>query len=376
MAKQSTAPSSTPAAPPPAQAAPKIVRPQNAVAVAERAAAASATRTAGAPRVIKWDNGPAGAHAFASMGGETADAAKPAESKDDAASKVGQVSQPSDDDALAREGAKDDAEAAAAKPTEDGKKDEPKTEGEKRKAMLANLDAERKARDLERKLKDEQQARALEKGEHEKLAKALKDGKLGERLKLLGISRDELLEKLLVGGEDVADVPKTAPSAEAKTIAELKELVTSIKAELDERKAADAKRSEEANSDQVARAVAGIAEMVKDEGDIPLVQSLAGGHARVLQEAHQRWLDSGKAGNPQDHVKDAAKAVEKLLRKENPGLAKMADAVAEKAKGEQGEPPGDGLGRRAGAAPGARQKQLPMDRQLRDLEIKRSFGWD
>jgi hypothetical protein len=96
----------------------------------------------------------------------------------------------------------------------------------------------------------------------------------------------------------------------------------------------------------------------------------------VLIIAHQMWLDSGKNGTSLDYVKKAATNVEAHLRERNPKLAARLDAQ----KTTPADPPpvttgSPSLGKRTGKGAPSSEPKLPKDRDARDIEIKRQFGW-
>lgn len=310
----------------------------------------------GEAKVVKWGNG-------GRVGSEEPDDLPPSAMLDD---KTGGVEGAAVDGpaAVAAAGAEGEDEAAkvaaaAVKPTP----------ADRRSSALANLEAERKSRELEQTLKTVQGRAARA----DDLEKTLREGSLGDRLKLLGIPHEDLLEKLLVKDKSLGESPaKETP--EASALKKLEEKIATLEKQLEGR------GSDEGQA-QIQRAVASIAEQLKT-AELPLTNSMAEGHHLVLQVAHQMWLDSGKNGHPKDYVVRAGTNVEGHLREKNPGLAKMADATkkaggAAPAAGAGGaeEDGARSLGKRSGkGAPGGASK-LSRDRDVRDQEIKREMGW-
>jgi hypothetical protein len=334
--------------------------------------AAETTKAAGdAPRVTKWGNG-------APEGRAAPDDLPPTAALNDqtggvegaAANKPGKVAEEGGGAGAAAAGGDKGAgdsetPAAAAKPSG----------AERRGSVIANLEAERERRVLEQTLKAAQPrvARADE------LENVLKNGSLEDRLKLLGVDHEELLEKLLTKDKALGASPQKPAAAgeEPAYVKALRETVEDLKKRLDGRDGND----EQA---QIARATAGVAEQLKDKPDLDLTNSMPDGHGLVLRVGYQMWLDSGKNGHPRDYTERASKNVEAHLREKHPSLAALAD----KAKGAGGaaaaggggggeEGGGPSLGRRGSRGAGGKLPDLSkLTREEKDLAIKKEMGWD
>jgi len=272
--------------------------------------------------------------------------------------------------------------AAAAAPA--AKPDEPPPTA-KRSAALANLEAERKARELEAAVKKLQDDNA-ELAKQLTATKAMREGTVVARMKALGLSKaeqEELLEKLLTKDPELAADAPDKPAAAAKKSPEvlaLEEKLDALQKRLDERDGNDGEA-------QLRRAVTTIAEDLKDE-DLPLTHSevpvtigdkVVTPYHLALQVANQMWLDSGKNGHPRDYIKKAGANVEAHLREKNPKLAARLDAQAA-AGGAAPAPAAAGggspsLGKRTGKGAPSAPPKLSRDRDQRDQEIKREMGW-
>lgn len=283
----------------------------------------------------------------------------------------------------APEGAKEDAETlpdtkpkAGEREAKGEEKPEPEkpTKTEERRKSIDALDSERRRLALEQTLKGEQEARTKATEEIAKFKGTLEKGTLAERLKLLGVDKATLLEKLLLDGDELKDVPAKAEPAENALIASLTEKVTKLEAKLEAREQGEGQA-------QISHAVATIGEMIKDD-DLPLIHAglpVVGSdgkatepRAMVMDVAHQLWLNSGKNGSSRDYVKDAAARVEAHQRAKYPTLVKEQPAKTE----EDPPPASRANGKRTGSRPNSEPRGLPTDRMQRDLQIKRDMGWD
>lgn len=313
-------------------------------------------------KVVKWNNGSRGG--FSAPADAKVDPVDPNKGTEGNAGEV--KVEPAKSAEEAENGTSEVGELTH--PPKDGEPPK-KTSVEKRRDALAALESERKLREIETAAKKDREALAA-------LQKQLEDGKkapLRDRLAALGIDRDDLLERLLKKDKDLE--PVEANPAAGKESPELQALRDEIK-ELREQLKAD-KGSEEQQG--VARAVAGIAEQLKD-ADLPLTHSgvtvtmkdgaVMNGHMLTLQVAHQMWLDSGKSGHPRDFVERAGNNVEAHLRGKFPKLAERLGS-----KTTEQRPAGKAVGQRTGAAARTDPKPLPMEKHLRDAEIKREMGW-
>lgn len=243
-------------------------------------------------------------------------------------------------------------EAAESKVTE--------TSAEKRARALVALSSEKKARQLEAQLKETQGKLSAS----EKLT-------LGELLKARGVNKDDLLEKLLTGSDDLGLPPKLEGDAKDKAdmAAKLKELSDRLEA----RDKADQERN-------IAEGLRVVEAELKDVG-VPLVESL-GEYSRVMNEAYAMWQAAGSEGSARDHLPAAAAKVENALRTKHPRLAALADAAekvaaaAPAARAAAFAPaPKAGITRRVGSKPLTGPAKLPDDPHDRDLAIKREMGW-
>lgn len=339
--------------------------------------------TANATKVIQWDNGaPRGTKLDdetppgAALGDQTTAGTEAA-----AGGKPAKV--PKDRDEPLKLDDDETPPAAAAKTDDEPQKPAPAA---RRSAALANLEAERRARELETTVKDLQ--KKLE--AVEPVAKSIREGTLAQKVKALGLSKTEtaeLLEKLLVkdpeleGGEDA---PAAAPKKSAEVLA--------LEKKLEELEAKVNGREGNEQAANIARAEANVAEDLKD-ADLPLTQSevpvtitedgkqrVVSPYHLVLLTSHQMWLDSGKNGHPRDFVKKAGNNVEAHLREKNPKLAARLAAQAARTETEDEPAPAPrggspSLGKRAGGGAPTNPPKLPKDRDARDIEIKRQFGW-
>lgn len=230
------------------------------------------------------------------------------------------------------------------------------TPTEKRQRALDSLAAEKRSRTLEAELKTERTRREAS----EKLT-------LGEILKARGVNKDDLLEKLLAGSDDLG-LPAKLEGADA-TFAELKARLDAAEAKLTERE----KREQERN---IQDAVATVAADLKDVG-VPLIESLDA-YQDVLQEAYDLWTAEGKRGSSRVHIPQAAENIEKRLRAKHPRLAALADA-AEKASTPAAAAaalaPRAAVSRRVGARAVSTPAKLPDDVADRDAAIKKEMGW-
>jgi len=274
------------------------------------------------------------------------------------------------DDAPAKvtpqKGEPDHPDELAAKPT--SKVDEPETEtaadepakktpAEKRQRALDNLASERRARTLEQELKDTRAK--LEAGE--KLT-------LGELLKARGINKDDLLEKLLTGADDLGLPAKLEGDAAA---------LDALQKKIDALEARDKERAEQETQRKIDEGIRTVAEHLKDVG-VPLIESL-GAYGDVMNEAYDLWVRSGKDGIALDHLPTAAEKVEKALRAKHPRLAALADAAEKAGKASPAAAAAaitrPGITRRAGASPQGKPTPLPSDPLDRDVAIKKEMGW-
>lgn len=254
-----------------------------------------------------------------------------------------------------------------------------------RSAAFQALDAERARVTLEQQARtNADRATAAE----TELAR-IKKLPLKEQLKYLGVDRETLAETVLVGGDDVADLPEKATGA--KTSPEIEELraeVQALKADKAARGATEVQQAISAGHQVVAEALKEVATvpMVKGVRDVLVDgQYVHSGIDLTLKTAHQAWLQAGRAGHPRDYVAGAAEVVEAYLREKRPDIAAYmvtAPAGAGGAKTGQQDPPatrGTGgpasIGKRTGARPDAQERELPMDRHQRDQQIKREMGW-
>lgn len=337
---------------------------------------------ANATRVIPWGNGvprgaklddetPPGAMLTDQSGGsEGAIGAKPAKAAKDR------------DEPLKLDEEEPAPAAAAAKP-----EDETPAPAARRSTALANLESERKARELEATVKDLQ--KKLEAAEP--VAKSIREGTLAQKIKALGLSKvetAELLEKLLVKDPELegSDAPAPAPKKSPEVLA--------LEAKLEALEARLNGRDGNEQADSVRRAEASVAEEIKDvdlpltHSEIPVTIKDDDGKVRVvtpynlvLTTAYQMWLDSGKNGHPKDFVKKAGANVEAHLREKYPkAAARLAGQKPTETETEEERPAprasGPSLGKRTGGAPSSGPKKLSRDRDVRDQEIKREMGWD
>lgn len=311
--------------------------------------------------VVHWGNGEPldGAPPAMARDGNLADA-KPTKVEP-------QRGEPDHPDELAARGAKDDHVG--------GKNPDPEDEGdagaeaavvetsaEKRERALAALGAERRARSLEAELKKERDARQAS----EKMT-------LGQLMKARGVNKDELLEKLLTGTDDLGLPAKL--EGDAATLAALTKRLDEAEAKLKDRDAREEQR-------QIQDGVRIVEQTLREAAvPLPLIDGL-GKYEDVMNEAYRRFVDAGSEGSALDHLPHAAEAIEKKLRKENPRLAALADAAtkgkstpAAAAEAVGAGAPRAGITRRVAARPDRQPAPLPMDTQDRDAAIKREFGF-
>lgn len=232
------------------------------------------------------------------------------------------------------------------------------TPTEKRQRALDSLSAEKRARGLEQTLKETQ-------GKLDAAGKAT----LAEILAAKGISKDDLLEKLLTGSDGLELPPKL--EGDAAVLAELKTRLDAAEKKLKDRDEAESSR-------QIQDAIRTVASDLEGAG-VPVIEAL-GAHDQVLNEAFALWKAAGSEGSSREHIPQAAENVERRLRKANPRLAALADA-AEKGKTPTAAaaaalaPARPGITRRTAARPNGKPAPLPMDPQERDAAIKKELGW-
>lgn len=392
MAKRNAAPAAAPAAPSAGIAA----------SLAARTVADKALDLGGKePGVIEWDPGN-GVSAF-QAGDLPPDVAQAeAEGKEAPETAVAPKDAPDDAQAQAKK-TTDDANAATEGNQADGQ-NEPGTlshpagtppaakpkGAEARRATFDALAAEQRRVALETQARQNaDRATAAE----QELAR-IKSLPLKEQLKWLGADRESLSEAVLVGGDDVAELPEkpTAPKVDP--------VIEQLQAEVAALKAEKAQREQQTNLQIVTQAHGVVAEVLKDVTTVPLVkavrdividgQPVISGIDLTLRVANQAWLQAGKAGAPRDYIAGAAETVEQYLRDKRPDLA----AVFVPAAGGTPAPKGDAnqenqqraangqfagggpsIGKRTGARPDAQPKELPMDKYQRDQAIKREMGW-
>jgi hypothetical protein len=338
--------------------APAASAPAPAASAQAPASAPSGVYAKGAPLVIEWNND---AQDGPQSGVNDAHVIDPETGKPE-------VVEPAKEEKAEPE---ETTEPKAAKPTN----------SERRRETLRALESEQKARKLEEALKTEQGERSKATAEAAKLRAAIKEGTLGDLLQERGMSAEEALEALLIGG-DKAKPSKPAPKPEEAAIEELR---AELKALKDER-AADRKALEDSQKENGVRAekeaIAAIQDMTK-ELDLPVTRAVDNGHQLILATAHQMWLNEGKTGQIADYVPDAAKAAESYWRKEKPGLAALADRATNggNANARPEAPPS--VSRRNGSRPDAKPKslwargndgQMPSREEI-DAQIKRELAF-
>ncbi len=256
----------------------------------------------------------------------------------------------------------------------------PKPKGaDARRGALQALDAERQRVTLE------QQARAnadrATAAEHE--LQRVRSLPLREQLKWINANKEDLAEAVLVGGDDVADLPdKPAAPKTDPQVAELLAKVAALEA-----------RDQAAQRQSAQQVIAGahqlVADTLKEVATVPMVkgvrdividgQAIHSGIDLTLRVANQAWLQAGRAGHPRDYVPGAAETVEEYLRGKRPDLAAVFVQGATPPRAVNDPPPASNgstsIGKRTGARPDAQPKELPSDRHQRDMQIKREMGW-
>lgn len=242
---------------------------------------------------------------------------------------------------------------------------------ERRKAIFASLEAEKTKRSIE----TQAQAQQKRADDAEARFEALKKAPLAERLAALGIDRQELEDKLLIGADDLKALPAKKEPPPPTEDPEIKEL-----------KAWRAQQLQREQAEGIAKAHAAVADHLKD-ADLPVVDSL-NGYGRVLAKAHDAWVAGGKAGHVRDYLGDAGEIVEAEMRAENPKLAaRLARGAAKKENAEvvdldappaaatrAAPPPRASMGKRTAAVPGTKPRELPIDPLERDAAIKAEFA--
>jgi hypothetical protein len=336
------------------------------------------------PAVIEWDPGN-GVSKFAQ--GDLPPDVKAAEAKGEEAAELAPPDAP--DDAVAT--TKNDGQQAA---STEGNQQDGKTEGgtvsppatqpvktkgpEARRRALEALGLEQRRVQLEQAAAAERQRAEAAEAELARVRKL----PLKEKLKWIEADRDSLSEALLVGGDDVAELPeKKAEPAVSPEVAALREEVNALKAERDQ-------RAQQA----ITQAHQIVADVLKDNTAVPMVKTIrdvvidgkpvANGYDMTLQVANQMWLNAGKAGHPRDYVPDAAERVEGWMREKRPDLAEMVDARAAAPAKKQPAPASrpaatTSIGKRTAARPETEPAELPgyNDRHGRDMAIKKEMGW-
>lgn len=340
MAKQAAAPQAAPAAEPtPAPSAPRTIGSNHPTI-----------------EVVEWGNGePKGVTEQPREGFET----PPEEAKPEG-----------EKPAEAKPEGKGEPEADPEKPAEEPK---PAAANAERRAKIREaIEAQKTKLAIEQRAKDEQKRASDAEAKLENLRKA----PLAERLRFLfpDMSRSDITDRLLIGGDDVAALD--APAAKPAETSDPKVAALEAKiAELEKAQQTVAQREQEA---QQAQAVARVKETLKD-ADIPVIDALDA-HGAVLNKAYEAFMASGKAGSLLDYLPDAADIVEEEMRAKYPKIAAIADA----AKGKKPEPKADeeetpvvappkpraAMGKRTAARPESKPKPLPLDPIERDRAIK------
>jgi len=357
-----TPPAAPAAAPAPAPAAPKAAR------VPEFAAPASPEQ----PIVTKWDSYadddggmPSGEPSTPTAQPDTRDKVKiNAEGVPVAEAK------PQDDgDGLMRPG--EMPTETPETPAEEAPK--PKAAA-RRRAVLDALAGESRLRGLEGQL-------TTERAEHARVAALLRGGSLGEILKARGIDRDAALEALATGTEGAP--PAETVEEKPKWAREIEEDNRRLKGEIAQAREAEGLAAVEremlgVESAPVVHAAIRSGAVVDYDAQTgrPLTAAKLIANAALI-----RWRAEGSVpGEQQKHVREATEALEYILiERHEPIVA----AITKKRGGtpKPADPPPavraatPGIGRRIAARPDARPAPLPMDREARDLEIKRRNGW-
>lgn len=248
----------------------------------------------------------------------------------------------------------------------------PKLSPERRQQILDNMKREGKERAIEEQIREARAQAAAAVAKLEEFEKSPLGGKLKRIAAQHGMTLEDLKDKLLVDADDVKDVPATTAPVKEKDpeVAEL------LKWKADKEK--------EAGDAQIARAVDGVRDQLKD-ADLPLVDTFDS-YGRVLTKAHAAWKAEGGDDNEDDlmsYIPAAAEIVEEELKKSHP---KAAARLYHKAKEETEETPDEepapraapkpGMGKRMAARPGSKPAALSLDAHERDDQIRKRFGWD
>lgn len=338
------------------------------------------------PGVIEWDPGngqstfqsgqlPPEQLAADGEAGEVTegDAVAPADAPDDAAATTKTEAQP----AASTEQNQQDGEkppGTVSPPSTQPVK--PRTEA--RRDVFDRLAAEQRRVALERQARQNAEEAAAAKAELLRVKKL----PLKEKLKFLEVDRESLEEALLVGGDDVAELPDKKQPQEDPRLAALQAEVEALKAE---RQA----REQLTQAQTLERANAVIVEALKDNAAVPMVKAVrdivvegraVSGIGLTLEVANQKWLQSGQAGHPRDYIAGAAEVVEQYLREKRPDLAEVIVPRGQQQTGGNGAPAprqtgAQSIGKRTAPRPDAQPKELPMDKYQRDQAIKREMGW-
>lgn len=257
------------------------------------------------------------------------------------------------------------------------------TRAQRRAAVLAALSREKGQR------ASEEQARAAraEATEAKARVKELTDRLEGlgratpeAKLKMLGMTKDELTDFVLMGGGTAEDAAKLA-SKKPEASAEVAELRARLDA-ADKKAADDEKTRKDAEAQKnIAEARVRITELIKDV-EAPLVKGL-GEQDRVLRGAWDAWMYAGKKGSVEDYVPAAAEFIEEQLKTERPLLSERiygngdddAAPVPRRTQVAKREPV-PSVGRRTRPARPAQQTNaLPLDPDARTRAIIKENGW-
>lgn len=246
---------------------------------------------------------------------------------------------------------------------------------DRRRVALDALSGERKLRSIETTL-------ATERQERERMERTLRAGTLGEILAARGIAPDDALEQLSLG--TYGKQPETAPSVP------LPPEVKALRDKVDQLEARDRENTRSAGLAAVQQVVIGIdaAPVVHAAIRAGTVVDYDRKTGRPMnateiigQAAASKWRAAGAVeGEQAQFIQEATEALEEILIEQHDPIAqaiakKRAPAAALSAAAPPAPAARPGITRKTPAAPGAKPAALPFDREARDAEIKKRFGW-
>lgn len=244
---------------------------------------------------------------------------------------------------------------------------------ERRRAVLDALGSETRLRSTETALQTEREGRA-------RVERLLKEGSLGEILAARGIDRDLALEQLATGTE--GKPPEAKPAAELPPeVKELRDEVRALKAQNQE--AARREGMAAVERETIAHEAVPVVHAAIKAGTIVDYDRATGrpltATELISNAAAAKWRAAGAVnGDQQRYVQEAAEVLEEILIEQHDPIAQ----AIQKKRGPAAPAPAapapraaSTIGRKIAARPDAKPAPLPFDREARDAEIKKRYGW-